>query len=248
MIMNYRAYATEQSRHYSLVQLPYHMMDNNFISYGMDASNNTMFGGQFMQQADFQLSQYMGYNQIGATQKEYVPSLMSLGDNAINHNNPPTKEHKNMKSLIGHTNVRIEKNNKKKNAIAIGLMCSEMTSTNKVNRSNKSVKGTSNQCNTSVTARSSVVTTTSVGVSEYSMEKAKKHLKEKPKESLTFHKTIDKDCKTEKEHTVEERTDKKLNNESDKRIVKEPSNWKEYKALYGDITKLDHTPHPNCKL
>jgi len=95
MIMNYMAYAAEQSRHYSLVQPPCHMMDNNFIPYGMDASNNTMFSGQFMQQTDFQLSPYMGYNQIGAAQNEYIPSLMSLGDNnAIRYDNtPPTKKH-----------------------------------------------------------------------------------------------------------------------------------------------------------
>merc|ERR1712136_879 len=145
----------------------------------MDASNNTMYNGQFTQQANFQLPQYMGYNQIGATQKEYIPSLMSLGDNAICHNNPPTKGYMNKKSLIGHTNVRIEKNNKKKNEVAIGLMSPEMTSTSKVNSSNKSAKGISNQCNTSDTAQSSVVTTTSVGTTEYLMDKAKNYWQEK---------------------------------------------------------------------
>merc|ERR1719420_1991726 len=190
-----------------MFQAPYQMIDNNFISYGMDASNNTMFGGQFMQQNDYQLSQYMGYNQIGATQKEYIPSLMSLGDNnAVNYNNPATKEHKNKKSLIGHTNVRIEKNNKKKNAVAIGLLCPEMNSTSKVNRSSKSAKDTSDQCNTSITAQSSEVTTTLVGVTEYSRAKVKKGLQEKLNETLTFHETIDKDSETKKEHIVHEKT------------------------------------------
>jgi len=153
-----------------------------------------------------------------------------------------------MKSLIGHTNVRIEKNNKKKNAVAIDLMCSEMTSTSKSNRSTKSTKDTSYQCKTSPTAQSSVVTTTSRGVIRHSTDKAEKCFQEKLNETLTFQETIDKDNRPEKEYNVEEKTDTKLSNECENRIVKEPSNWKEYKALYGDITKLDHAPHPNCKL
>merc|ERR1719420_1119883 len=62
-----------------------------------------------------------------------------------------------------------------------------MNSTSKVNRSSKSAKDTSDQCNTSVTAQSSEVTTTLVGVTEYSRAKVKKGLQEKLNETLTFH-------------------------------------------------------------